>query len=59
MSPLDMGDGLTLAKELAAHSLFVNTARMPWVAKFQRVWDEHGKEASLNKGILVDAAQIR
>jgi hypothetical protein len=54
-----MGDGLTLAKELAAHSLFVNTARMPWVAKFQRVWDEHGKEASLNKGILVDAAQIR
>jgi len=59
MSPLDMGNGFAVAKELAADSLFVNTARVLWVAKFQRARDEHGKEVSLNMDILMDAAQIR
>jgi cytochrome P450 len=52
------GRRICVGKELAADSLFIDTARMLWAANFERARDENGKEVPLDVDTLVDAGLV-
>jgi hypothetical protein len=43
---------------MANDSLFMDTVRILWAAKLERVRDENGKEVSLDVETIVDAGVI-
>jgi cytochrome P450 len=52
------GRRICVGKELAADSLFIDTAYMLWAANFERARDENGKEVPLDLDTLVDAGLV-
>jgi len=52
------GRRICVGKELAADSLFIDTAYMLWAANFERARDENGKEVLLDLDTLVDAGLV-
>jgi cytochrome P450 len=52
------GRRICVGKELAADSLFIDTACMLWAANFERARDENGKEVPLDFDTLVDAGLV-
>jgi cytochrome P450 len=52
------GRRICVGKEMAADSLFVNTVRILWAAKLERVRDENGEAVPLDIDTMVDAGVI-
>jgi len=52
------GRRICVGKELAADSLFINTARMLWAANFERARDENGKEVPVDLDTLVNTGAV-
>ena len=52
------GRRICVGREMANDSLFMDTVRILWAAKLERVRDENGKEVSLDVETIVDAGVI-
>jgi cytochrome P450 len=57
-SAFGFGRRICIGKHLAYDSLFINTARVLWAAKLERVRDENGREVPLDTDTLVDAGLV-
>jgi len=57
-SAFGFGRRICVGKHLAYDSLFINTARVLWAAKLERVRDENGREVPVDTDTLVDAGLV-